>query len=209
MNTPPRTTAEARSPAAFPGCPVRPVGITAKKYHFVDALGRTRVLSEHEISQRHIISGLFGDHHNWLLTNFPNIEDGEPTGTWSASSVSDWLKHRALSASFDIREQFPIAESPEISTAQRYMDSETIRKISFRVADFTSTRGTEIYDEVRKLAQDVLLQCHRHDHPLDLQAMLAAPEDEIINDLRVIRTHANNNPGQSLPAGALRFEVKV
>ncbi|WP_395495805.1 hypothetical protein [Acetobacter sp. KSO5] len=209
MNTHPRTTAEARSPAAFPGCPVRPVGITAKKYHFVDALGRTRVLSEHEISQRHIISGLFGDHHNWLLTNFPNIEDGEPTGTWSASSVSDWLKHRALSASFDICEQFPIAESPEISTAQRYMDSETIRKISFRVADFTSTRGTEIYDEVRKLAQDVLLQCHRHDHPLDLQAMLAAPEDEIINDLRVIRTHANNNPGQSLPTGALRFEVKV
>lgn len=207
MNTHPRTTAEARSPAVFPGCPVRPVGITAKKYHFVDALGRTRVLTEHEIRQRHIISGLFGDHHNWLLTNFPNIEDGEPTGTWSASSVSDWLKRRALSASFNIRDQLPAAEGPENSTAQRYLDSEAIRKISFRVADFTSTRGTEFYDEVRKLAQDVLMQCHRHDRPLDLQAMLTAPEDEVINDLRVIRTHANNNPGQRLPAGALKFEV--
>ncbi len=192
-----------------PGCPIRPVGITAKRYHFVDARGRTRVLSEHEITQRHIISGLFGDNHTWLLLNFPNIADGEPTGTWSVSSVSDWLKHRALSASFDIRKQLPVQETPEVSAEQRQADLQNIQQIAQRVADFNETGDAGISEEVRNLALDVMRQCHFHDRPLDLEAMLTAPEDEIINDLRTIRTHANNNPGQSLPAGALKFEVKV
>nr|WP_025826183.1 hypothetical protein [Acetobacter persici] len=195
--------------ACPPGCPIRPVGITAKKYHFVDAQGRTRVLSEHEITQRHIISGLFGDNHTWLLLNFPNISEGEPTGTWSASSVSDWLKHRALSASFDIRQQMPVPQPLQAPIRDRQTDMEKIRQIAQRVADFNESGDAGISEEVRKLALDVMQQCHFHDRPLDLEAMLTAPEDEIINDLRIIRTHANNCPGQPLPVGTLKFEVQV
>lgn len=201
---------QASTPNACPpGCPIRPVGITAKKYHFVDARGLTRVLSEHEITQRHIISGLFGDNHTWLLLNFPSIADGEPTGNWSTSLVSGWLKHRALSASFDLRQQMPVPQPLHAAPGDRQADMEKIRQIAQRVADFNESGDAGISEEVRKLALDVMQQCHFHDRPLDLETMLTAPEDEIINDLRVIRIHANNSPGQPLPAGTLKFEVQV
>jgi hypothetical protein len=88
-----------------------------------------------------------------------------------------------------------------------YAENERVRRICIRVVNHARGGADRcIRNRIFDLTDTLLRECHLRARPLDLAAMEAAPIEQMLPDLTLLRKHLNVGAGTLPSAVRLRFQ---
>jgi hypothetical protein len=100
-----------------------------------------------------------------------------------------------------------MSRAPTPAPRLSYAENERVRRICIRVVNHARGGADRcIRNRIFDLTDTLLRECHLRARPLDLAAMEAAPIEQMLPDLTLLRKHLNVGAGTLPGAVRLRFQ---
>lgn len=100
-----------------------------------------------------------------------------------------------------------MARAPTPPPRLSYAENERVRRICIRVVNHARGGADRcIRNRIFDLTDTLLRECHLRARPLDLAAIEAAPIEQVLSDLTLLRNHLNVGSGTLPGSVRLRFQ---